>query len=233
MMSSTFIFLLVEVFIILLAIVFFLFYLRWKRKKLKSAEIEKLLDNINSQQAERLSLLTELLIEKCGLQDDPAKESGGLMIEAEKQFLQQFLKQQIEQTPLTDFYSNLCELLDQYLYLLTPAKTEQNISIDETPLEITEAIEPVENEFDIGDKTTIEPEEESVLDDEFTESEADMDGTTKPDAESDAMEDPGLDDEFAEAEDDSEPDWGDAFAESGDEVDEATKDGYDADLKKE
>ncbi len=99
MMSTTFIFLLVEVFVVLLGIACFLFYLRWKRKKLKLAEIEKLLDNINSQQAERLSLLTEHLKENCGAQDDPAEESSGLMIEAEKQFLQHFLKQQVEQTP--------------------------------------------------------------------------------------------------------------------------------------
>lgn len=206
MMNSTVIIIVAEIFVVLSGIVGLLFYLRWKRKKLQSAEIDKLLDLIDSQHAERQSLLSQHLKENFNLQSEQAKESGGLMVEAEKQFLQQFLKQQIEQTPLTDFYSNLCELLDQYLYFVTSIKIEQHNSYDENPLQTAEAMELVEDEFGIGDEVIAEEE---------------------PEPESDPEPEPE-----PELEKEAEPDWGDAFAESGDEVDEATKEGYESDLKK-
>jgi hypothetical protein len=229
MMSTTVILILAEVFVVLLGIVGFLFYLRWKRKKDKSTEIEELLDNIDSQQAERKLLLSEHLKENCDMQNEQAEESCGLMIEAEKQFLQLFLKQQIEQTPMTDFYTNLCELLDQYLYFIIPVQTEQNLSTDETPLVIAETIKPVkdetvenkaaEDEFDIGNEFDIGDEfgtGEEITVAEEAEPETEVAGP-----------------ETEETEPEEEPDWGDAFAESGDEIDESTKDGYEADLKKE
>ncbi len=134
-MNITLIILVVEVAVVLLGIVSFLFFLRWKGNKEKAAEFEKLLDNVDSQQEERKSQLAEFLINSYALETEKAKETSEFMVEAEKLFLQQFLKQQIEQTPVTYFYQNLCELLDQYLYFIPTVNSEKDSPNEEKLVE--------------------------------------------------------------------------------------------------
>jgi len=134
-MNITLIILVVEVAVVLLGIVSFLFFLRWKGNKDKAAEFEKLLDNVDSQQEERKSQLAEFLINSYALETEKAKETSEFMVEAEKLFLQQFLKQQIEQTPVTDFYQNLCELLDQYLYFIPTVNSDKSSTDEEKTVE--------------------------------------------------------------------------------------------------
>ena len=91
---------------------------------MQTAGFELLLNNIKEIEGERKSQLIQFLMDSHALPEKEAAESGEYMIEAEKQFLEQFVKQQLEQKPITDFYQNLCELLDQYLYFIPKAKTE-------------------------------------------------------------------------------------------------------------
>ena len=148
-MSITLVVLVVEVLVILFGAVGFLFFLRWKRGKVKTAEFEKLLDNVSSKEDERKSQLIQFLEEGHALKADAAEESAGYMIEAEKQFLQQFIKQQLEQTSITDFYVNLCELLDNYLYFVPTIDIEQHESNDDgedLDLEESEAMDLAETD---------------------------------------------------------------------------------------
>jgi len=161
------------------------------------------LDNVDSQQEERKSQLAEFLINSYALETEKAKETSEFMVEAEKLFLQQFLKQQIEQTSVTDFYQNLCELLDQYLYFIPTVNSEKDSPNEEKQVE---------------QKST------ELQNNEVTDSgEADSGNTNETTASEETEEA-----ETSEAE----PDWGDAFAESGDEIDEETKAGYETELKK-
>jgi type II secretory pathway pseudopilin PulG len=199
-MNITLIILVVEVAVVLLGIVSFLFFLRWKGNKDKTAEFEKLLDNVDSHKEERKSQLAEYLINSYALETEKAKETSEFMVEAEKLFLQQFLKQQIEQTPVTDFYQNLCELLDQYLYFIPTVNSEKDSPNDEKRVE--------QNSDDIQNN--------EVTDSDETDSENTKATTASEETEAD----------------EAEPDWGDAFAESGDEIDEETKAGYETEVKK-
>jgi len=127
-MSTTLLILVVETAVIILGVVGFLFFLSWKRSRAITAEFEKLLDNVASKEDERKAQLIQFLEEGYDLKNEALKESAGYMIEAEKQFLQQFIKQQLEQTSITGFYDNLCELLDQYLYFIPTINIEQQAS---------------------------------------------------------------------------------------------------------
>ncbi|MCF6250246.1 MAG: hypothetical protein L3J75_03100 [Methylococcaceae bacterium] len=199
-MNVTLIILVVEVAVVLLGIVSLLFFLRWKGNKDKTAEFEKLLDNVDSLKEERKSQLAEYLTNSYALEIEKAKETSEFMVEAEKLFLQQFLKQQIEQTPVTDFYQNLCELLDQYLYFIPTVNSEKDSPNEEKLVE--------QNSVDIHNNEVTDSDE---IDSENTNA------TTEP--------------EQAEASE-AEPDWGNAFAESGDEIVEEIKTGYETEIKK-
>ena len=183
-----------EIALVLLVIVAVLVFLLWKRKKTSSKELEQLLDNVEDQQVERKAQLIQLLIKDYALNEDEAKESGSYMVEAEKQFLQQFMKQQIEQTTVTGFYESLCELLDQYLYFV-PKKSADEVESDESQF-----VEPV-----------VDKNQEAVEDSLMN----------------------SIEESSTKQEEEAEPDWGETFAESGDEMDGDVKGGYEAEQKKE
>lgn len=196
-MSLPAIVLVVEMIIVLMGVAGFLFFLRWKRKKTKSAELEKLLDNVVNHEQQRKTQLMLFVKEKYGLEAEAAEESILPMIEAEKQFVQQFLKQQMEQTPVTDFYQNLCVLLDQYLSLVPANKMTSLIAnVDDT-----ETQEKLDEE-DLSNSEDIEAEESN---------------------ENNKLDEEKLESSNVTEKEDEELDWGDAFEESGDKVDDATK----------
>ena len=160
---------LIEIGIVLLGVVVVMLFFRWKNKKLQTASFEQLLSNIKEVESERKSQLIRFLMDSHALPEKEAEESGGYMLEAEKQFLEQFMKQQLEQAPITDFYANLCELLDQYLYFIPTAKVGAAVT----------------NDNGVGDLDS---------------------------------DDSGL---LEVADEIDEPSWGDAFEESGDEIDDS------------
>ncbi len=207
-MNITLTILVVESILVLVGICALLFYFRWKVKYNKLIDFKQLLDNFNDQEGERKVQLVNHLQEGYALSSEESGESADYMVEAEKVFLQQFMKQQIEQTSGADFYQNLCELLDQYLYFIP---TKNAIDSNSSNIETTEAIE---------DSMHSQVDKEALLD----EKNDDLDGSG---------EKSGLEDIITEQVNDSntseeDPDWGDAFAESGDEVDEQTKLDFDA-----
>ena len=185
--------LVLEVISVLLGIVCVMLFLRWKRKKKQAAEIEKLIDNISSQEALRNLKLLEHLTTAYALETEAAKEASEYMVEAEKQFLQQFLQQQLEQTSLTDFYQNLCGLLDQYLYFIPKPDLEKSSSHEDKIQEQkdTEIQRSVNNELAVSDETDLENVEQIIKAEEPEAYEEDLD-------------------------------WEDAFSESGDEMDDTT-----------
>jgi len=217
-MSATLSILVIEIATVLMSIVCVFVFFGWKRKKRRGNEFDQLLEGINSHQNERLAQLMQYLMKDHALPEDEAKESSEYMIEAEKQFLQQFIKQQIEQTPVTEFYDNLRELLDQYLYFV-PKKDLENTSSTEKELveqvvEKSEAPKPnAYNSFADPDskvkKVTVVKKNKVVEAAEIEKAAA-----------------------AAQEQEEAEPDWGDAFAESGDAMDEDTKEGYEAGLNK-
>ena len=151
-MSATLVILVVEAVVILLGVGGVLFFLSWKRSKTITVECEKLLDNFGSKEDERKAQLIQFLEENYDLKTEAAEESAGYMIEAEKQFLQQFIKQQLEQTSITDFYEYLCELLDQYLYFVPTINIEQHESrgdkLDQQDVVEVEALNTDAEDFD-------------------------------------------------------------------------------------
>lgn len=208
-MSITLVVLVVEVVVILLGAVSFLFFLRWKRSKTKTAEFEKLLDNVASKEDERKAQLIHFLEESHALEPEAAGESAEYMVEAEKQFLQQFIQQQLEQTSVTDFYDQLCELLDQYLYFVPTARIEQHAGN--------------------GDKS----EQQDVETLNSKDEDFNTEGTEANDSDQTDIEKREQEDETDVTEENSEEelDWGDAFAESGDNMDEETKASFESETK--
>ena len=211
-MSITLIVLVIEVIVILLVAVGFLFFLPWKRSKAKTVEFEKLLDNIASKEDERKAQLIQFLEESHALKTEAAEESAGYMVEAEKQFLQYFIKQQLEQTPVNDFHENLCELLDQYLYFVPTINIEQHAPN--------------------ADK----PEQQNVAEVEASNTDTDTDediAIEEPEVKDSGEMEPDKEDQVAEPDQNNEEelDWGAAFAEAGEDMDEETKASFESETK--
>jgi len=209
-MSITLIVLVIEVIVILLVAVGFLFFLPWKRSKAKTVEFEKLLDNIASKEDERKAQLIQFLEESHALKTEAAEESAGYMVEAEKQFLQYFIKQQLEQTPVNDFHENLCELLDQYLYFVPTINIEQHAPN--------------------ADK----PEQQNVAEVEASNTDTDEDiAIEEPEVKDSGEMEPDKEDQVAEPDQNNEEelDWGAAFAEAGEDMDEETKASFESETK--
>lgn len=185
-MNMTLMIFIIEIGVALLAALAVILFFRWKNNKLKTAGFEQLLNNIKETESERKSQLIQFLMDSHALSAEEASESGEYMLEAEKQFLEQFIKQQIEKTSIIDFYTNLCELLDQYLYFIPTVKVEPVVTDDK-------------------EEDNLESDDSGLLEvmDEVNENESLLEVA---------------DDEIDEQ---SEPDQGDAFKESGDEIDEA------------
>jgi len=223
-MSSTLVILVIEITIVLICVVGFLLFLRWKIEKQKTVDVETVLDDFNLVATKRKKQLVEFFTSKQGLNADQAEESAGCMIEAESNFLKEFLKQQIEQTPLTDFYSNLSGLLDQYLYFIPEkillATVDDSVDVGDMEKDI-----PVDKEPE-ADTITEPSSDDSVMKASEVE---EVNQPTDEATDNDMVVEELVSDEVA----DEEPDWGEAFAESGDVVDEETKAGFDAESKKE
>lgn len=215
-MNITLVVLLVEAFVILFGVVGFLFFLRWKRGKVKTAEFETLLDTVSSKEGERKAQLIQFLEESHALKTGEAEESAGYMIEAEKQFLQQLIKQQLEQTSITGFYTDLCELLDNYLYFVPTVNIEQDVSNDDAP-EQQENVEvevfETDSEAEIEDARASEEPEAKDSGETHSEKEEEETEPEEPEVTEEAL------------------DWGDAFSESGDEMDEETKASFESETK--
>ncbi len=219
-MNITLTILIIESIVVLLGMSGFLFFLRLKKKSKKLFELKQILENISSQEGERKAHLVNHLQEGYALSSEEAEESAAYMVEAEKQFIQQFIKEQIDEASVVNFHQNLYELLDQYLYFVPTSAVVGNNPANVEQAEITtKAVLLEEKNHDSNEK-----KEEPDWGEAFAESGDEVDEQTK------AIFDSNNDEKESDSTvTEEEPDWGDAFAESGDEVDEQTKAGYEAD----
>jgi len=222
MMGATLNILILEVAIVFFVIICVLSFFIWKRKKTQAKQFEQLLETLDKQQDERKQKLSLSLIDGYALEEKVAQESGEYMVEAEKQFIQQFMKQQMEQTTIAGFYDNLCELLDQYLYFVPKINEDEK-----TP---SESVMPEENS-DESDETLESEAAKLVEEDEGEVNSKDI--TEEVDEETDIIDTKQEIDHQEEVKEEEEPDWGDAFSEAGDEMDDEAKESYESELKKE
>ncbi len=243
-MSTPLLVLVVEIIILLLGLVVLLLFFRWKTKKEKTKDLEQLLDNIASQENTRQQILFDHLQKGYALEDEKAITLSTLLVNAEKQFMQVFIQQQIEQTAITDFHQTLCELLDQYLNTI-PALNSPDLNLAvtvaepehvESPLDaMQDNIEEEQSQLksdnlepDNNNESDTTEEAEPSWDDAFSESGDKMDEASKEAIENEAATDAEI---INEEEENGELNWDDAFSESGDEMDEATKQGMEAEQK--
>lgn len=91
-----------------------LFAYKWRQRRRQHRDIEQLLVDIEARQMLRSQELSQCLQEHFGLDSESSGELSGQLIQAEKQFLQAFIAQQLRQVPISCFYEDLCEVLDAY-----------------------------------------------------------------------------------------------------------------------
>jgi hypothetical protein len=164
----------IEIFVVVLILLGIVLAISWRRKKRLTTEIERLLDEVDKTRAERKQWLEQFLTTKHHVVKAQVTELSEQFIEAEKAFLQKFVKQQLEQSSLASTYTQLVALLDQYLMLMPYATPD---SIQKPKLAATPAVAspPVpDDEFleveDINTNVPIETDE-SDWNDAFAESE--------------------------------------------------------------
>ena len=192
-------------------------WLLWQRKKKQAMELEAILEEVKASEVTRQHQLLRHLTLKRKLTETEAQEVSAAMMQAEKQFLQFYVQYRFELGSGADFYTQLTELLDQYLKLVPlppdpvvpvnvvsfPApslqsqvnlsKTEQTLSpatilADADAMPVDDLVAPVA----------------TAMSDKITQEEVDA---------SDLIEDqPVNNDEFDEF-GDEDIDWGEAFAE--------------------
>ena len=196
-MSTPLFVLVVEIIVVLAGLVALLLFFRWKTKQIKTKALEELMEDMTSMEDSRQQLLFQHLQKGYALENKKAMEASVQLINAEKHFMQLFIQQQIEQSSISDFYQTLCELLDLYLNTI-PTLSSPDLNL------AASMVEP-ENE----DYLLIEAQEENIEEHKQVEQ--------------NKLQDEAKAEEQLPEIDEAEPDWDDAFSESGDEMDEASE----------
>ncbi len=127
-------------------------YLKWREKRHRHADFEILLEDINDRQGLRGNKISRRLVDKYRLDPAIAQNLSERLITEEKQFLQQFIEQQMQQQSVANFYENLCVLLDSYL--ISPAQATPKTKTEtpaEKPPQAPEQPAPEIDDEDIAD----------------------------------------------------------------------------------
>lgn len=121
----------IETLLVAIAVLLLFLGKNWREKRRRHQEFERLLDDIKDRHELRPEQLARLFTQKYRLEKPTAQALAENLILAERQFLYQFVEQQLQQQAVTGFYENLCTLLDSYLNALPhrqpaadPAKPE-------------------------------------------------------------------------------------------------------------
>lgn len=121
----------IETLLVVIVVLLLLLGKNWRAKRRRHQEFESLLDDIKDRHEIRPEQLARLFNQKYRLEKPNAQALAENLILAERQFLYQFVEQQLQQQAVTGFYENLCTLLDSYLNALphpqqatNPAKPE-------------------------------------------------------------------------------------------------------------
>jgi hypothetical protein len=244
-MMSNFVFiLLVEVILVLLISLIVLLVFNWKRKKKNAIGIERLLVQVEESESTRKEHLVNFLTGQLSMEEQPALQQAEELMAAEKRFTQQFLEIQLNQQSASDFYQHSREFVDKYMQLIAeklPKAINDNLDItsesspeEQKDVNNSEAIEEERKDGEVQDvqpksiETNSEESDSSEgkeidpenVDETASENVESKEADKTPSSEAKSIEETksseGEEDEFAE-----EPDWGDAFAETGEEMDES------------
>lgn len=146
----------VSEFVLILVFIAIVFGFKWRQRRRHHRDIEQLLEDIETRQVLRGQQLSRRLQEHFGLDSEPSSQLSDQLIDAEKQFLQAFIEQQLRQASVSSFYENLCEVLDAYYQTLKAVgKSSHNNpspipSAEEQKAEL-EALLPINDVPDWGD----------------------------------------------------------------------------------
>ena len=242
---SNFVFILpIEPILVLSILLIVLLVFTWRKKKKNAAEIERLLSQAEESEATRKEHLVNYLTGQLSMEQQSAVEQVEDFIAAEKRFTHQFLEIQLNQQPVSDFYQNSCEFVDKYLQLIAenaPKPINDNLEItdedsqdeqvdtnqsDEIEEESKESevqdIEPesIDSNSEESDGSEVKDIEPKNVEEEASENlesnEPDQTPSSEPETTGETNNLEAEEDEFGG----EEPDWGDAFAEAGVEMDE-------------
>lgn len=127
-----------------------LLFWQWRQKQHQHKHLEQLVDEISEQKSNRHKKIYGRLTNKYQLDKTSADDLANLLYDAEKQFLQKFIEQQM-QNSVEGFYEELCILLDNFLNAL-PAESVKvgiNNKIDQATNKLN--TEPVPDWGDVFD----------------------------------------------------------------------------------
>jgi hypothetical protein len=241
---SDFVFIiLAEALLVLLILLIVLMVFNWKKKKKNAADIERLLAQVEESDTKRKKHLVKYLTSQLAMEEQPSLELVEDFIAAEKQFTQQFLGIHLNQQPISDFYQHSCEFVDKYLRLIAenvPKPIDINLDIaSEASSEGQQDVnnqEEIEEESKESEAKESEAKESEAKETETKENEGNDIGSETLESKSEDIDSSETDQtplseaeskeevkntEVEEDKFDEEPDWGDAFAETGEEMDES------------
>ncbi len=209
---------LINLVIVLILLLGFVLFLNGRDKKRKKTEMERLLTEIEANETTRQKQIVNILTTQIGMSEQVVLEKVENFVAAEKQLTHKFLEILMDQQPVTNFYQYSSDCLDEYMRLigenLNMSATEdkpvekQSISESQNDPSSEQTINLEDNQTEISDS---EPEE---INDTKNDTAPAIDNDSTAKAEKNEAEE----DEFSE-----EPDWGDAFAEAGVEMEDKGK----------
>lgn len=126
MQQTLFIFV-IEVLLLLLIALIVLLLRNWRKKVCRLAMLEKMIDDFKDNQGQRRKQISVCLTSRYQLDNQTTENLSAQMLASEKQFLLQFIEQQMIES-VDGFYENLCELLDSYLQIMPVMTVNKNQS---------------------------------------------------------------------------------------------------------
>ena len=187
---------LIEAAVFALIMILAIYYVGSRRKKARLAGIDQLVNEINKKESQRKQQIIDFLVDNCQLGQQQAEESSKNFIDAERLFMYQFIEQQLKQTSLADFYTQVCDLLEKYLGLLALDKMQSPTA--------SEPEDEVHPETDII--------KESSMQETDVKAESNQELLAEQNTESVSAIDEGM---LKDNSVDDDLDWNDAFAEAG------------------
>ncbi len=206
---------LINLVIVLILLLGFVLFLNGRDKKRKKTEMERLLTEIEANETARQKQIVNILTTQIGMSEQVVLEKVENFVAAEKQLTHKFLEILMDQQPVTNFYQYSSDCLDEYMRLIGENLPEQSIQIEEAEKPI---ISETQRSNIPEQSASLEDNQSQIMDTEHEETNA-VNSDSAPVADSSAEQNENKDaekDEFSE-----EPDWGDAFAETGEEMDES------------
>jgi|GEM_PF-1619909 hypothetical protein len=119
---------LVEVLLLMLIAFIVLLSLNWRRKKRRLAALNQLIDDVTDRQGLRKQKLSAKLSKEFKLSNQSAQVLSEVLVTAEKQFLQQFIEQEMTES-VVGFYENLCKLLENYMQIMAESAEHAALSV--------------------------------------------------------------------------------------------------------